>query len=598
MGLGWGKRAWVSAAAPLIAAAVLVIGPGAGAMSGQESGLPDPPEPHVPGPVDPGYEGPAYVVPTDPEPADPNSIEAEVLDHDGEPVGTTRLAAGKAVEVVVSTDEEGDIVTVELDDGRSARAPATEFWSMPSFLGLGGIKVDQAGRTRPLPLSGVRYHRGSPGMYDDPATPGYDGISRRAREVLACTSEDDEWSIGQQTFTVDFIEQGVHLGGERMLIDKGIVGLRWGANLDINDAGVFEIDRTCNGEPEAVADRGGTHHATQYLESMGRATYLMAASPYAGELRPIIDETIGNIDRLAGLLSKSPGPWDEWYDHVSDPHGDDYTHRTFMMAAGLGMASTLTEDEVDAQRWRDLAESIARRGIGNQWDEGEVGVFPERGGYDLMYHMYGTWLAQVYLGTLPADAPVRSDLHEAIQLAIDWDLNRIDPETGLIYSRGSSRICVQTNWWSDEQSTRVDPAETIRALLLWGYTESDRDYIETAVLIDQGEKETGNLCPRPQDPSDPAAATPGPSADGGGTSAFETPIGTLSTKRVLAAAAAGVVALVVVSQLHLGTLARRLRIGTLARRLHLGRLAPYARRLTSICVPVAVFGLGLVLLAA
>ena len=482
----------------------------------------------TPGPVQPGYRGSAYLVPRTPDPESPNTTTAD-LEDGPETQGTVTLRSGQPYDVAI--DAAGDVATVSLDDGRTATAAASEFWVMPSFIDLRYLMVDVGPENRPLGLSGVRYHRETASSFDDPETPEFDGMPRFARATLACKRE--EWSIGQQTFTVDLIEQGVHQD-DRDLIDKGIVGLRWGTSLGLNDDAAFELTRDCGGGVEVIPDHGGTHHTTQFLEAMSRAVYLLASSPYAGEYRPVIEETIDHIELVAGRLTTSPGPWDEWWGHVSDENGDDWTHRTYMMAAALGMAATLTDDPAAAKDWRDLAEMTARRGMDGQWteDDGEAGVNPERGGYDVQYHMYGIWLAQLYLATLP-EGDLRDDLVATIERAIEWDVGRIDPETGLIDIRGSTRVCAETNWWSGQPSARLDPAETIRALLLWGSTEGDASVVDRAVLVDQGEKNIGHECPGPVE-----EVASGEQGDSG----FDTPIGALSVRRVAVAAFVGVLA--------------------------------------------------------
>ena len=108
-----------------------------------------------------------------------------------------------------------------------------------------------------------------------------------------------------------------------------------------------------------------------------------------------------------------------------------------MHAAAMGMASTLATKPSDAKRWAADAQVIAERGIRNQLPSG---VNPERGGFDVLYQMYGTWLAELYDGTLATSNPMKPRIERTIEKAIDWMLTRIDPTTGAFRIRGTTRV--------------------------------------------------------------------------------------------------------------------------------------------------------------
>ena len=502
----------------------------------------DTPRP-APGPIERGFAGIAYPVPARPAPGmDLNVVPVTLRNEDGQVVGTDVVRAGQPRMVEALDGGSDDLVAIAWSDGVTALARRENFWAMPSFVELKHMTVTIDRRISSLADSGLVYHRGSPGMFDDPQTPGHDGISPRSRQFLACT--EDSWSIGQQTFTVDLIELGVHRR-DRSLIDMGVVGVDWGAAVPINDAGVHELYRDCDGT--TVPDFGGTHHTTQWLESMGRAVYLLAASEYAGDLRTKIDSYIDRIEVIAGRLVR-PDSWQEWVSNIKDENGHDFTHRTFMMAAALGLASTLTDSTGNAAMWADTAARIVKRGIGNQEKNG---VNPERGGYDVLYQMYGVWLGEIYHSTLSQNSDVKVELETSIDRAIDWMTGRVDGQTGQIVIGDSTRICAETNWWSGRRAESHDVAETVRAFLLWAHVRADTRLVDQAALVDRGQKQFGNECPaREAAPS--GSATEARSANtSAGDRSFETPIGTLSNRRVLAAAAAALICFVLLSLLPL-----------------------------------------------
>ena len=442
-----------------------------------------------PGPIPRDFDGMAYPVPDSSVPDGVvDTLPVTLVSREGDVVGSSTLPAGKSVRV---RPLEGDPNRVAIrwtrgpKRARTALAPRANFWAMPGFIRLGDMQVEVDGERRPLGSAGIRYHRVNANYFDDPATPDFDGTLPLNRDFLAC--KRDTWGIGQQTFAVDPIEEGVHRR-DKTLIDKGIRALAWGEAVPINDAGIHELHRECDGA--TTADFGYTHHTTQWLEAMGRASYLLAASPWAGEYRATIDATIARIEEVAALETR-PDNYDHWVDEIKDSYGNDFTHRAFMMAAALGLASTLTDDRAAARNWERHARSIAKRAIDNQW---RSGVNPERGGYDVQYQMYGTWLGVLYLSTLRPEDPQREDMVRTIDRAVQWMTGRIKPN-GTIRIRGTTRVCVEDLWSVGAPAPKVDPAETVRTFLLWGHLTSDPDLVKLAVRIDQGDKRFGNVCP-------------------------------------------------------------------------------------------------------
>jgi hypothetical protein len=519
----------------------------------------------IPGPIQPGFKGEAYPVPGHTEAGeDPNAVPVTLQNADGEVVGTDVVRAGQP-RLVEALDDGSGRVAIEWGDGVTAFAARENFWAMPSFVELKDMTVTIDGKTSSLGDSGLVYYNAAVWLFDRRETAEYDGIGPRAQRFLAC--EVDTWSMGQQTYTADLVELGVHQR-DRSLIDKGAAGVDWAVAVPIDDAGVHILHRECDGK--TAPDYGATHHTTQWLESMGRAVYLLAASEYAGDFRRKIDSYIDRIEVIADRLV-APSNWQQWEDAIKDENGHDFTHRTFMMAAALGLASTLTDDKNDAAKWSEVAARIAQRGIENQT---ENGVNPERGGYDVQYQMYGVRLAETYYSTLSPDSGVKPELEESIDRAIEWMTGRIDKRTGQINIGDSTRICAETNWWSGKKAEVLYAAETIRAFLLWGQVQSDTGLIDDAILLDRGEKQFGNECPA-ESASSSGSARGGSAADARGNDrSFETPIGRLSNRRVLAAAGAGLI-----SFLLLGWL-------------------PLARRSTARNLTVRVGGLVVVFVAA
>lgn len=384
-----------------------------------------------------------------------------------------RDATGDGSRVTTTTAPSSDATPIDA-------TPA--FNATPDFLVLETMTVTIDGRSVPLGESDLKYVRRPIESFDDPATSGHDGIAAAIRRFLAC--ETDSWSIGSQTFTVDGITAGVARRDDTM-VANGVRGIDWGLALDVTDEGVHRLRRECDGT--TVADFGGTHHTTQWLESLGRAVYLLRSSDLADEYGDEVGRIIARMEKLARLLADPDNTqyWEERW--LVDDDGNVFTHKLYMRAAALELTASLTDDGDDAARWAAIAADMARRAMDGQRGDG---VNPERGDYDVSYQMYGTWLAQLYYSLLPDSESMKTELGSTIDRAIEWMSGRIDDVTGQVDIGTSTRTCSDAD---DNQP--YEAADAVRAFLLWSEIRGDERLAEQAVLIDQGDKSPGNPCP-------------------------------------------------------------------------------------------------------
>lgn len=373
-------------------------------------------------------------------------------------------------------------LTLATRSGDSGNASRPAFVAEPAFARFGGMNVTVDGISRPLAEAGVRYVRRSAGFFDDPATTEFEGIASGTRAFLAC--ESDRWSIGEQFFASDVVAVGV-FERDVALVEKGLAALDWGLALDVDESGVFVLHREC--DDSTVEDFGGTHHTNQWLEALGRSVYLLKGSEFASRYQTQIAAYTAEIEEIAALLADEDN-WKDWEESwLVDDDGNLFTHKTYMRAAALAMAASLTDDAQDATQWSVLAARIAQRGMDEQWSNG---VNPERGGYDVSYQMYGVWLAETYYLMLTPSNPLRDDLEAKIDRAIEWMSGRID-RTGRVDVGDSTRTC-------NEENASYDPTDAIRAFLLWGYTHPERqDLVEQAVKMSRGGFEDGRCSPQP-----------------------------------------------------------------------------------------------------
>lgn len=377
------------------------------------------------------------------------------------------VVAVGVVAVVVTGDGDDDDAVATIPASVAAVADRPELESTPAFTRMGEIRVPTGdGETR-LGDSGIQYLRRGEGFFDDESTAHFDAVAKQIRAFLAC--ETDRWSINVQMFAADLVTAGVN-SGDRTLVEKGVAALDWGLGVEIGDDAVHLLHRDCDGK--TVRDFAETHATSQWLEGLTRSVFVLRASPYADDYRDELDAYVTRAEQIASLMVE-PGNWRAWTeDWLVDGDGNLYTHKTFMRAAGLGMAAALTDDREDAAHWAAIASAIARRGIDEQWAEG---VNPENGGYDVSYQMYGTWLAQVYWSLLPDGDPLKTRLERTIDRAIRWMETRIDDRSGRIDIGTSTRTCVGEGF--------ERPADAVRVFLFWGWVNGDQELVDRAVLV-------------------------------------------------------------------------------------------------------------------
>lgn len=437
------------------------------------------------GPVDEGFSGMAYPVPVAPVPGPHvNDVTVALFDSGGAPAGTDHVPAGTPVSITQNATDP-DLVDIDWGGGITGRADRAEFWVIPDFIEFGDVVVDIDGTPTPIWQSDLAYNLVTPGSFDEAGTPGYDGIAGPIRKYLRC--ESTTWKIANQLFASYIVADGLY-ADDKVLVDKGATALLWGVTVPTFDgAGVFSLYRDC--DQTTASDSGEQHHSSQWLAGLGRGTYLLAATKYAGEYRHVIDAAITHLDQLATALT-IPSVRQYWIDRwLMDPSVPDavYTHKFYMRAAGLAMAAGLIDDDAKAARWFGDAHDISSQGMDEQWASG---VNPERGGHDVRYQMYGAWLAEVYHATLAA-GPHRDDINTHVDQAVAWMETRIDPVTGAVDITGSTRTCVGTPLKNFYQ-----PYHTLLGFLLWAQVDPGHAQLfDLSVLHDDNHATTGSPCP-------------------------------------------------------------------------------------------------------
>jgi len=399
-----------------------------------------------------------------------------------------RLRTGAIAVVMILTmagcaggDRDDAAGTGQLGDAAADVRPPDEFPAPIPDLALSDLTFQVDGETTDVASSGVKIHRRSVSSYDDPATPDHDGVSESIRRFLACKAY--VWSIGSQTFTVDVIADGLH-EDDPSLVERGALGVDFSIEIPLAENGVHSLRPGCR--DAAVEDYGGTHHSTQWLVELGRAAHLLAAVDEEAHLDRI-ERYVQRAEEIATTLADPDNTthWErEW---LVDSEGNIYTHKTYMRAAALQLAASLTDDADRSDEWALEAARVARIGLEAQRGDG---VNPETGGHDVSYQMYGTWLAQIYASLLPVSSPLRADVEAMIERSIAWQADRTDPVIGLVDVEGSTRTCT-----SADAPQPYEVAVQVRVFLAQAAAHGNRkDLIDLAGRVDDAATEIGYRC--------------------------------------------------------------------------------------------------------
>ena len=207
------------------------------------------------------------------------------------------------------------------------------------------------------------------------------------------------WFIEEQRWGRDLILAGI-ARSQPAAIDRGLRMLQWGFAHQSAD-GSFAC-------PDAF------HSTSFFVDAVGQAIIMLRASPYAANYAAAVDPMIPHLHTAALWMTHPDVIANAFQGPMSEA---PYTHRRFLVAAGLGEAALLTHDATLAA----AAAASARAGIDMQ---APSGYNPEKGGYDSSYHAVGVVFAQRYY-TLAAPADLRPALYASVGRAVDWAASRL-----------------------------------------------------------------------------------------------------------------------------------------------------------------------------
>lgn len=245
---------------------------------------------------------------------------------------------------------------------------------------------------------------------------GADLLYERNHGIDPETKKPMRWFVEEQKEAADLVIAGI-LRKEPALVEKG---------LRAEDYAFAHQDPKTGGFP-ASAD--GFHSTSFLVESTARMLTVMNLAD-AAKYRPEVEKYTPELHAAARWLLDPA---------ISVPgrkHNEPFTHRRYLLAAGLGMTAALTGDEAMAH----VAEEYAREGLSLQTPEG---VNPERGGFDAGYHPFSIVLAARYY-TVCQDPELRARLRTMMAKALHAEEKRVK-ETGEIDTSDSTRIGHEKN---------------------------------------------------------------------------------------------------------------------------------------------------------
>ncbi|MBV8214979.1 MAG: hypothetical protein JOZ08_17365, partial [Verrucomicrobia bacterium] len=218
-----------------------------------------------------------------------------------------------------------------------------------------------------------------------------------------------KWYIEQQRYGGDAVCAGV-AKQDTATIERGLKILHWGLEQQ---------------QPDGSFDCPDTFHSTSFfVEAAAHTCLLLKASPYADQYASTIEWMKPRILKAARWMIQ-PAVEEE-----GKRSNAPYAHRRFLVAAALGEAGVLGDDQTLIEKSKDYI----RDGIAMQ---DPSGYNPERGGYDSSYHAVGLFYAERYYDVV-ADSETKASLRKMLDKGYAWLASRI-LQDGTINPEGNTR---------------------------------------------------------------------------------------------------------------------------------------------------------------
>jgi hypothetical protein len=212
---------------------------------------------------------------------------------------------------------------------------------------------------------------------------------------------------------------------------------------------------------------GAFHSTSFFVQSVAHSLLVLEQSPQAGKYAAQIAHYKPRVHRAARWMIQ-PQIWNKGIQRNLP-----YTHRSYLVAAALGLTGKLTGDQ-ELVRYSRLS---IEAGLSMQRPDG---ANPEKGGYDSSYHMVGLVYAQRWAMYSPKDS-LTPKVIAMINRGLDWAGTKILP-TGEISTLGNTRTAGQETGTLGKVKG-VDHKMAFRGFAYWGLVTGNPRWLELAKLI-------------------------------------------------------------------------------------------------------------------
>jgi hypothetical protein len=265
------------------------------------------------------------------------------------------------------------------------------------------------------------------------------------------------WYIEEQRYGGEAVCAGVATGNTAA-IDRGLKILRWGLEHQEPD-GSFNC-------PDAF------HSTSFFVESAAHACLVLSGSQYASQYAGEIGWMQPRVLKAARWMTLPS------IEGIGKARNAPYTHRRYLVAAALGEAGVLGNDQSLVEKSKTYIEE----GIGLQEPSGSN---PEKGGDDCSYHAAGLFYAERYYD-LVADAETKERLRGMLKKGYAWLQNHVLPD-GTIDVSGNSRVGSGQEQGRNGTAKKVNYGVIYQGLEHWSVISGEATYEQLAQKVFAGE---------------------------------------------------------------------------------------------------------------
>jgi hypothetical protein len=226
-------------------------------------------------------------------------------------------------------------------------------------------------------------------------------------------------------------------------------------------------------EPDGSFNCPDAFHSTSFfVEAAAHAGLVLSGSQYASRYATDVNWMRPRILK-ASLWMTQPA-----VEGTGKAHNAPYTHRRYLVAAALGEAGVLCEN----QSLIEKSKSYIQEGVRLQEPSGSN---PEKGGDDCSYHAAGLYYAERYYD-LVADTEIKEKLHGMLQKGYSWLQTRVLPD-GTIDVSGNTRTGAGAEQSRNRVAKKVNYGVIYQGLYHWSVISGDTAYEQLAQKVFAGE---------------------------------------------------------------------------------------------------------------